>query len=329
MISTDPCKYTYIEALRFIAAMLIVFVHIDQIGIGHIGVDIFFIISGLVIAMATEQSTKLFLLKRFSRIVPLYWLSTFSVFLIVVIVPELLINTTENYEHLLKSLFFVPFDKNGMGHYPVYFLGWTLNYEIYFYTIFFLSLKLSHKFRCEVASCILVLNFFLFSGIEIYPLEAYSHTLVVEFIIGMAIWMWVYKREYIRGCLLICLIFSPLILPEIGFFSRAFKYGIPAFFLIIFFLSISSFFETSSKQFWIFGGAVSYSLYLSHPFIIRAIDFMNNAADFSNVIVTVILKIGLSLIVAYLVFRFFDSPLSKIFKSFLVKAYERYYRSIN
>ena len=48
-------------------------------------------------------------------------------------INEYLNNTTADLEHLIKSLFFIPFNKNGAGHYPILFLGWTLNFEIIFY----------------------------------------------------------------------------------------------------------------------------------------------------------------------------------------------------
>ena len=61
-------------------------------------------------------------------------------FVLAIFVPEVLNNTTANVDHLIKSLFFIPFDKNGTGHFPILFLGWTLNFEVIFYFLFALSL---------------------------------------------------------------------------------------------------------------------------------------------------------------------------------------------
>ena len=58
----------------------------------------------------TEKSHKNFFLKRVIRIIPIYWILTFGVFSIAILKPDLLNNTTADYEHLLKSLFFIPFN---------------------------------------------------------------------------------------------------------------------------------------------------------------------------------------------------------------------------
>ena len=83
-----------------------------------------------------KNNEKFFLLKRIFRIVPLYWILTLGVFALAIFVPDVLNNTTANIVHLIKSLFFIPFDKNGTGHFPILFLGWTLNFEVIFYFLF-------------------------------------------------------------------------------------------------------------------------------------------------------------------------------------------------
>lgn len=112
-----------LELLRFIAAMSVVFVHTPTLGIGHFGVDAFFIISGFVMMLSTKKSGKNFFLKRVIRIIPTYYFFTLIIFLVAVLNPAVLSNTSANYFELLKSLLFIPFDKNNTGHYPILFLG--------------------------------------------------------------------------------------------------------------------------------------------------------------------------------------------------------------
>ena len=126
-------KITNIQVLRFIAAFSVMMVHLPLIGFGIWGVDIFFVISGFIMMYVTEKNHKNFFLKRLIRIIPIYWILTFGVFSVAILKPDLLNNTTADYEHLLKSLFFIPFNKNETGHFPILFLGWTLNYEMIFY----------------------------------------------------------------------------------------------------------------------------------------------------------------------------------------------------
>ena len=125
-------KIDSIQLLRFLAALAVIGVHLPLINAGGFGVDIFFFISGFIISYVTIRGRDHFLLKRIIRVVPIYWLLTFGVFGLAAIAPTLLNNTTADLVHLAKSLFFVPFDKNGSGLFPVLFVGWTLNYEMFF-----------------------------------------------------------------------------------------------------------------------------------------------------------------------------------------------------
>ena len=79
-------KIESLQLLRFIAAMLIVSVHLD-FEFGHIGVDIFFVLSGFIIAYVTNKKTKLFFVNRLIRIIPIYWLFTFLFALTLLILP--------------------------------------------------------------------------------------------------------------------------------------------------------------------------------------------------------------------------------------------------
>src|ERR1041385_4562638 len=72
-----------IHFLRFIAATGVVVHHSEvlapwNIVLGSAGVDLFFVISGVVISLSTppEMPIRDFLIRRFIRIFPLYWLAT-------------------------------------------------------------------------------------------------------------------------------------------------------------------------------------------------------------------------------------------------------------
>jgi peptidoglycan/LPS O-acetylase OafA/YrhL len=84
-----------IQALRGVAVLAVVLMHVAQYSlqrlglsvvplfdVGAAGVDLFFVISGFVIVYASERlfgrpgSTRIFLLRRLIRIVPIYWIAT-------------------------------------------------------------------------------------------------------------------------------------------------------------------------------------------------------------------------------------------------------------
>ncbi|MDU9027846.1 acyltransferase family protein [Pseudomonas mediterranea] len=153
-----------IQLLRAIAAWLVVFHHYMQLAhnfklsdmvsvglfkYGAIGVDLFFIISGFVIYLsATEknQSPKVFAAHRLLRIAPAYWLFTLLTTAILLYTPGIVPLTQYDPLFLIKSLFFIPAQNpSGIGLFPIITVGWTLNFEITFYTIFFLSLYLPKR----------------------------------------------------------------------------------------------------------------------------------------------------------------------------------------
>ena len=157
-------KIESIQILRFIAAFSVMMVHLPIFSFGIWGVDIFFVISGFIMMYVTDKDYKFFFVKRLIRIVPLYWILTVGVFIIALINPDFLNNTSANIKHLIKSMLFIPFDKNGIGHFPILFLGWTLNFEIIFYLLFALSIfisknhKLYTKFSCNFTKVVVLMK---------------------------------------------------------------------------------------------------------------------------------------------------------------------------
>lgn len=145
-----------IQAIRWIAALLVVFYHRHTrliiawrpigkflFSSGSAGVDLFFVISGFIMAYVSHSlpswitSTRKFILERIIRIVPLYYLSTLW---------YLIITKGANWNYLpnlFNSLAFIPTDFLTMWPYygyPTLVVWRTLNYEMIFYMIFWLTL---------------------------------------------------------------------------------------------------------------------------------------------------------------------------------------------
>jgi exopolysaccharide production protein ExoZ len=136
-----------IQILRGLAALLVLIHHVleesQPLFGGHIpsplvllgasGVDIFFVISGFIMyytnrhRFGRKDAPVDFLGRRIIRIVPLYWLCTIAVVLLQIgglYAHKKITGTT-----LGLSLLFLP-NAN-----IVHGVGWTLNYEMYFYAI--------------------------------------------------------------------------------------------------------------------------------------------------------------------------------------------------
>ena len=103
---------------------------------GVFGVDIFFVISGFVMAMSARRfdgglGAIHFLAQRYNRIAPLFYL--FSALLL----AEMLRSQVpiRKCASVLNTLTFVPWFDGREYHWPIHYLGWTLAFEFVFYGV--------------------------------------------------------------------------------------------------------------------------------------------------------------------------------------------------
>jgi exopolysaccharide production protein ExoZ len=161
-----PERYISLQFLRACAAWSVVFLHYSQIYrdfdaitllerlftfYGGLGVDIFFVISGFIMALSLTNRPKTaagFAWDRFVRIAPAYWVAT-VVFLIAIQLPlweHIDFLTQWGWQELIYSVLFIPHEHQaGIGIIPVLTVGWTLNYEMFFYALLALGLLINTK----------------------------------------------------------------------------------------------------------------------------------------------------------------------------------------
>ena len=113
------------------------------------GVVLFFIISGFIMVHTTLHKTNnlaetiIFFIKRLTRIWPVYAIATlFYLFVHFGVIGFFQIENAAS--KLAASLLFLPLGGEMSPQFgpPLLVVGWTLNYEIYFYTVFGLSMLL-------------------------------------------------------------------------------------------------------------------------------------------------------------------------------------------
>ena len=319
-------KIDSIQILRFLAAFSVMMVHLPLFGFGAWGVDIFFVISGFIMMYVTESNERNFLVKRIIRIVPLYWMLTLGVFSIAIFFPNLLNNTSANLEHLIKSLFFIPFDKNGTGHFPILFLGWTLNFEIIFYLLFSISLFVSKRNRLILCSALIIL--FLFSNFLLskknFIFSTYYEFIFLEFIFGMvAFIIWnKFKNKitnsFFNHFIFFLIIFVVAIILSNLNFIRVIHYGIFSFALLIYFL----FFLNNLKfpKTLVSLGDASYCMYLLHPYIVQFFYkiFKLNSYNFLIQSVFTLIIIILVCLTSILIYNFIEKPINKNLRKKLI-----------
>jgi exopolysaccharide production protein ExoZ len=122
------------------------------------GVDIFFCISGFVMAMLAARTKRAnagtFIINRFARILPPYWFFTIVVIVVYLISPRFNVGDLTGYwgqdaSRIVKSFLLVPQAKE-----PVLGVGWTLIHEFLFYYLvaLLIFLKLGQRIAPVLAA---------------------------------------------------------------------------------------------------------------------------------------------------------------------------------
>lgn len=278
-----------VQALRALAAWVVVGHHFTQVFFnfevdnplaylfadkGGIGVDVFFVISGLVIFLATADKALTpwhFMLMRVARIAPAYWFYTLVMALLLVTVPSMFPETHLVPSHVLLSLLFIPAQNpGGFGVYPLVDVGWTLNFEMLFYLLFAFALLVRVSYRLWVAAALLYLVCYVITPATDLASGFYQNDIVVEFLMGIVIGM-LYRRGFCRARpwlpLLGIVAASAAIYHGVDL-PRALEWGVPSAVLVISFVALEPWFHGSRLLKLL--GDCSYSVYLLHTMVLAA-----------------------------------------------------------
>jgi exopolysaccharide production protein ExoZ len=190
-----------IQYLRAIAALMVVAHHARHYfpqgdawsGLGSRGVDIFFVISGFIMAHSTrgyradgDRSAQAyeFLLKRVIRVVPLYWLALLWTG------KSTLVSGAQPPLDVLRDFLFVPHFHRVYTDaiFPYLVPGWTINYEMFFYAIFALSLLLGARRFGFVTIVLLALVGLGFLDWTSAPAIFYTSSVLLEFLLGVFVY---------------------------------------------------------------------------------------------------------------------------------------------
>lgn len=160
------------------------------------GVDIFFVISGLIMYVAARNENPIdFLKRRLIRVIPLYWAATLTLFIIKLAIGVISIDL-RLITHLLKSMLFIPHHNLSYPNeiWPYLIPGWTLNYEMFFYFVFFIAL-LSKRLLPSISCVILLLTTIGYGFSFNNPiLLTFTRPILLEFLVGA----WI-ASVYLKG----------------------------------------------------------------------------------------------------------------------------------
>ena len=269
---SQPPTLLSIQYLRGLAALGVVAHHTNwtQTGLGAAGVDLFFVISGFIMAyVSREDQTPLgFLRARALRVVPLYWIVT----LLTVVERGM-----GDVGHILQSMIFWPHVGPYGPGYPVVIVGWTLNFEAFFYAIFAASLLLAPARRLAALTAALVAlgvaGAILHPGVN-SPTSVVS-SLLLEFLAG--IWLCkAWQRGLLRAAAPLLPIGLAILAAQIGLPQepttwRWLVWGAPAALVVAGALGIESAGRLPRIPALLVLGNASYALYLMHVLVLHAL----------------------------------------------------------
>ncbi|MDE8343066.1 MAG: acyltransferase [Acidocella sp.] len=291
----------WIQALRALAAASVAFSHVEYDAVNNggdpsgvltaimnfmpwvAGVDIFFVISGFVIVHASASlfgaanGPWIFLRRRLARIVPLYWIVTSFFLLILLLDRHEIHGDIGSPLYCFASYLFIPMIRpDGMVQ-PAYGLGWTLNYEMFFYLVFTPFLLLT-RYKA-VGGAVALLSFLVLAGQLIHfhnvQVAYWSNLIILEFCAGMVIAL-VFARgfrlpEWLRPVLIAVAIVALHLNAGRALDWRALAFGIPATLMVgAACLGRSPSVLNRLERWLVRLGDASYAMYLIHPFVIRS-----------------------------------------------------------
>jgi exopolysaccharide production protein ExoZ len=274
-LASSRSELLSIQYLRAVAAIAVVLFHAAKMThhsfeAGAAGVDVFFVISGFLmwtIGRRYDGAPVTFLAKRAGRIVPLYWLLTFALAALAVLVPPPFhgYGPIPSVAHFFSSLFFVPEHDA-----PIIVAGWTLNFEVFFYLVFALSLLLAARTRLLALTATFATLFVV--GRWLHPASPiavlFTSPLLLEFLAG--VWLgkawtdgmrlpaWAGGAAVLLGAIAIAEV------PRLGIYPepiRAYVWGPAALMIVAGALSLEPIFRSRVLKFL---GDASYSIYLVH-----------------------------------------------------------------
>jgi exopolysaccharide production protein ExoZ len=287
-------KIKFIQDLRGIAALLVLYTHttnfvykrltlmgetrISDIDVsfssfGDIGVDIFFIISGIVMAislMSRKVTPIQFLKKRAIRILPIYYFYSAILMFSIIFVGKFSVD----FEMLIYSLFFIPVNINDYVFLAFLGPGWTLNYEVFFYLLIAVALSLIKNLNNALLFVVILIFGFILGGYFLKPdpdsiVYFYTNSILIEFAIGLILGVILeklngkvasFKFGLLLSLLLITLIikyFETDVVQLVPY--RGFLYGSIACLFIMVYATFNK-----SWRFLYKIGEISYTLYLAH-----------------------------------------------------------------
>ncbi len=335
--------YTNVQAMRGIASLLVMFVHLLAVNpgmvpwviqtgsnvVGPAGVDIFFVISGFVVTLSafaasnkdnTKKSSFLFMLKRIARIYPAYWVVLIFAFLVS---PYITLAAPGMPEASALKLFTLTYTYNNKV-----MVAWTLVYEMFFYLVLSLLILAGNKKFFPAVSIWILVEIIAIAVSNTYDKNLAGYVPLNPQII-----------QFSSGCLVAFIVkkMKPTFGPQVFFagvvtfiimccvniklgnwtpWIRTLTLTLPCAMLIYGAAVSQNVKILPFKKVFLFLGNISFSLYLWHQVtfqtLLYAFDKSGLLSRLPNVVTLIIWSI-IALCIGYLSFKFIEKPSYRLF----------------
>lgn len=283
-------KLFALHGLRAVAATMVALTHLllrlikyEVVGpqwekftiLGSAGVYTFFAISGFIMFKASKNefglpnSPQRFFLRRLIRVLPIYY-----IFTILFVVKLVATSVSVSANEIALSLAFIPYLGSSGLMQPIYSLGWTLNYEMYFYAVFAVCLFFPRPVGpillfAAIGAVVLssqFINGHSANGDPQSTLAFYGHPIVLFFLAGMAIAMMPIRYQ-LSPTLALLMATALLIIGVVTGNALILAATCLAAVYIVALERMPASPSTSERGMEVLGEA-SYSIYLTHSFVL-------------------------------------------------------------
>jgi exopolysaccharide production protein ExoZ len=267
-----------LQGVRAVAAIGVVVFHFGLLpathlpfGVGAAGVDLFFVLSGFIIAHSSARGGRHFLAHRLIRVLPAYWIAT----LIAALFTLQSLDAAGALGWLVQSLFYLP---GPSGRPALIFVAWTLVYELAFYLLYWLALRFGPRRAPAIALPLLIIL-----GFVSLPAAPGPWPLLLEFAMGVGIFLLTERAAGVRaipgaaGLVLGGLGFVLLpVTPHLAGYgpddyqslSRVLCWGLPSGAIVLGLVVAEQHGLAVRSRAVLLVGAASYALYLLHPIML-------------------------------------------------------------
>lgn len=313
-------KILYLEAVRGAASIVVLLQHIvaaqypafeewsrSTVDFGRVGVVAFFVVSGYVITLSLEhQDARTFVVRRFFRLFPLYWLVLAAMLLIGALVPSEA-STDVTPLLLLANVLMI------QGITPLASIvptAWTLGIELLFYAQAFVA-RLARWLRQSVylgyVWLAVYLGFSVAGGVLHRDLPTTPAALLYTAAFGQAL----YLRDHRGGRAWLPLVIAGIVVIPAGAFAAGgadaqwppMTYALSYLAGMALFGAFYLFRERISSPWIVWLGGISYAVYLVHPVMYRVVELVTGIP-----LVIVVVTISTTIVVSVLLHRYVEKP---------------------